>query len=181
VTADHGEAFGEHGMYKHAFELWDVLTHVPLLIQVPGAAHRVIDERRSDIDVAPTIANLMGVPVPAQFAGRSLVPELFGGAPQSHEPVVLDLPEDTNNPPRRAVLQGDYKLVVWGKGEHYQLFNLAQDAAEAQDLSAKEPAKLAELRTLFESTWQKIPQVEPFGGAKLKSGKSANGPTGPKP
>jgi choline-sulfatase len=31
VTGDHGEAFGEHQMYKHAFELWDVLTRVPLI------------------------------------------------------------------------------------------------------------------------------------------------------
>jgi choline-sulfatase len=37
ISADHGEAFGEHGMYKHAFELWDVLTRVPLIVRAPGA------------------------------------------------------------------------------------------------------------------------------------------------
>jgi arylsulfatase A-like enzyme len=37
VSADHGEAFGEHKMHRHAFELWNVLTHVPWFIRVPGA------------------------------------------------------------------------------------------------------------------------------------------------
>ena len=40
VSADHGEAFGEHGMYKHAFELWEVLTRVPLIVMAPGIAPR---------------------------------------------------------------------------------------------------------------------------------------------
>ncbi|HEY3234144.1 MAG TPA: sulfatase, partial [Polyangiaceae bacterium] len=35
VTADHGEAFGEHGMWKHAFEIWEVLTRVPLMVLAP--------------------------------------------------------------------------------------------------------------------------------------------------
>ena len=44
ISADHGEAFGEHGFYKHAFEIWDVLTRVPLLVSGPGIKPRRIDE-----------------------------------------------------------------------------------------------------------------------------------------
>ena len=40
VTADHGEAFGEHDMYKHAFELWEVLVRVPMFVRVPGGKPR---------------------------------------------------------------------------------------------------------------------------------------------
>ena len=40
VTADHGEAFGEHGTHWHGVELWEELVRVPLLIRVPGVAHR---------------------------------------------------------------------------------------------------------------------------------------------
>ena len=45
VSADHGEAFGEHGMYRHAFEVWEVLTRIPLLIKAPGAEPRRIEQR----------------------------------------------------------------------------------------------------------------------------------------
>jgi choline-sulfatase len=36
VTSDHGEAFGEHGMWRHGFEVWEPLVRVPLLVYVPG-------------------------------------------------------------------------------------------------------------------------------------------------
>ncbi len=42
ISADHGETFGEHGMFKHAFELWEVLTRVPLVIYYPGIEPKVI-------------------------------------------------------------------------------------------------------------------------------------------
>ncbi|HMA91350.1 MAG TPA: sulfatase, partial [Polyangiaceae bacterium] len=35
ITGDHGEAFGEHGQYRHAFEIWENLVRVPLMIYVP--------------------------------------------------------------------------------------------------------------------------------------------------
>ena len=41
VTADHGEAFGEHGITRHAHELWEELVRVPLFVYVPGVAPRV--------------------------------------------------------------------------------------------------------------------------------------------
>lgn len=180
VSADHGEAFGEHGMYKHAFEVWEVLTRVPLLVLAPKAPHRVIEQRRSHIDVAPTIADLMDIKVPdGLMKGRSLVDEVYGGTVEDREPIVLDLPEDSHNPHRRAVIQGDYKLIVFGTGQSYQLYNLRDDPSEENDLAKKELEKLAEYKALFERTYEKIPQIEPFGGMKLKSGRTANGPTAP--
>ena len=67
VTADHGEEFGEHGMTRHGFEVWNTLVHVPLMILAPGAAPRHVDVLRSGIDLAPTILELLGV------TGRPLV------------------------------------------------------------------------------------------------------------
>jgi arylsulfatase A-like enzyme len=130
--------------------------------------------------VAPTIADLMDVKVPAGLMkGRSLVDEVYGATPENREPIVLDLPEDSHNPHRRAVIQGDYKLIASGRGQAYQLYNLREDPAEEQDLAKREPDKLAEYKALFERTYENIPQIEPFGGMKLKSGRTANGPTAP--
>jgi arylsulfatase A-like enzyme len=180
VSADHGEAFGEHGMYKHAFEVWDVLTRVPLLVLLPDAPARMIDQRRSHIDLAPTFADLLQVPLPpGTTVGRSLVPELYGAPAENREPIVLDLPEDSNNPERRAVIEGDYKLIVADRGQSYQLFNLREDPEEKTEISKQQPERLQQMKQLFSDTWSKIKQVAPFGGNTLQSGRKANGPMKP--
>jgi arylsulfatase A-like enzyme len=179
VTADHGESFGEHGMYKHAFELWDNLVRVPLIVHAPGAAPRHISEARSHIDIAPTIVDLMGQPPLASFEGKSLVPEIYGAKAEPREAIALELAEDTNNPSRRAIVHEDYKLIEMGKGGPKKLFDLKEDPGELTDISKKEPEKLAEMVALFDKTFEAIPSIEPYGGMKLSSGKIANGPRGP--
>jgi arylsulfatase A-like enzyme len=93
---------------------------------------------------------------------------------------VLELCEDSHNPARRAVIQGDYKLVALGseRGKR-MLFNLAQDPGELTDLSRTELAKLAELSSALDAAFAKIERVEPYGGNKLQSGRVAQGPRGP--
>ncbi len=178
VTADHGEAFGEHGMYKHAFELWEVLVRVPLLIYGPGIEARRIDERRSHIDLAPTILELMGVPVPPEFQGSSLAPELYGAAPVSREPILCELAEDTHNPPRRALIDGALKLIDFGR-DHFELYDLDADPRELHDLASNHPAELARMKRELLERYERLPTVAPFGGLKLHDGSRANGPRGP--
>ncbi|HYO96818.1 MAG TPA: sulfatase [Polyangiaceae bacterium] len=178
VSADHGEAFGEHGMYKHAFELWEVLTRVPLVIYGPGIQAQRIEQRRSHIDIAPTILDLMRVPVPEGFQGQSLVPELLGGAPVSREPILLELAEDSHNPPRRALIAGAYKIIHFG-GARYQLFDLQSDPGENKDLAKERPDELARMRKLLDDRYATLPTIAPYGGMKLKEGGTARGPVGP--
>ncbi len=188
ISSDHGEAFGEHDMYKHAFELWEVLTHVPLVIYASGVKARHIQERRSHIDLAPTITELMGLGADAEtlagyaagtFVGRSMVAELYGAEPDNREPIVLDLPEDRNNPERHAIISGDYKLIVKGDGSRQELYNLAKDPGEQSDLAKKQPDKLGEMRKLYDETWSKLDVVQAYGGMKLRTGTKADGPMGP--
>ncbi|MGC4088595.1 MAG: sulfatase [Polyangiaceae bacterium] len=178
ISADHGEAFGEHGMYKHTFELWEVLTRVPLIIAGPGITPRRIEERRSHIDIAPTILELMGQPVPADFQGKSLVPELSGAKPESREPILVELTEDSHNPFRRALIDGKYKIIDFGRSQ-YQLFDLSRDPAELTDLAKENKEELARMRKLLDERMAQLPVVDAYGGAKLKGGGSARGPVGP--
>jgi choline-sulfatase len=178
VTSDHGEAFGEHGMYKHAFELWEVLVRVPLLVHAPGVRARAITERRSHIDLAPTILELMGVAPPADFQGRSLVPELFGAPPDSREPILCELAEDSHNPPRRTVIQGAYKLIEFERGRT-ELYDLSFDPGERTNLDKERPAELAAMKRTLSTSFGALGSFAPYGGGKLREGGRANGPTGP--
>lgn len=180
ISADHGEAFGEHGMYKHAFEVWDVLTRVPLIIKAPGAEPKVIEEPRTHIDLAPTIMDLMRVDALEGFQGKTLVPEVYGEEePKSREPILLELAEDSNNPARRAIIVGDYKLIVFETGWKKSLFDIKKDPGEENDLSKEMPEKVEELEAKLKAAFDALPVIQPFGGNKLRSGKIATGPKGP--
>ncbi len=90
--------------------------------------------------------------------------------------MLLDLPPDSNNPERRALISGDYKLLVFGNDYRFDLYDLAKDPGELSDLSKKDPEKLAEMKALYEKVWGAVPKVKPYGGNKLMGGGVANGP-----
>ena len=175
VSADHGEAFGEHHMFRHAFELWNMLTHVPLFIHVPGVDGRHVDTPRSDIDLAPTVLDLMGVKGDDKLEGKSLVPELYG-AEAKPRPVLIDLPADSNNPERHALVEGDYKLLSFGNDWRFDLYNLEKDPGETHKLNKEEPDRLEKMKAEYKKLWGKVPAVKPYGGNKLIGGGVANGP-----
>jgi arylsulfatase A-like enzyme len=180
VTADHGEAFGEHGMQLHGADLWEVLLRVPLLIHAPGAAPVRIRAARSAIDLAPTIVDLMGLPVADSFRGHSLSRELYGAAPEARAALLFSLCEDSQNPGFRGIISGDDKLIVpEAEGAALRLFNLKQDPNELLDLSERRMGKQIELSVREEREFESVPSVEPFGGMKLHSGRIAQGSDGP--
>ncbi|MCC6216807.1 MAG: sulfatase-like hydrolase/transferase [Polyangiaceae bacterium] len=180
ISADHGEAFGENDAHRHAFDLWETLTRVPWMWKLPGVAPRRIDVRRSHLDLAPTVMELMGLPPLAGFTGQSLVAELHGADATPRPFIMTELAEDSHNPQVRAIVVGDWKLKVWGNGWKVELYDLASDPGEKSDLSRTRKDKLDELRQIYDAEVAKLPIVEPYGGMKLKGGKEAKGPSAPR-
>jgi len=135
VTSDHGEAFGEHGRYAHGFELWENLVRVPLFFVVPGVSPRHIDTPRSAVDLAPTLVDLFGIKPDhdakrdSDFAGKSLVPEIYGAQAEDRD-IVIDLPMTSDNDKRRALIVGKWKIIAFGKTEVLKLFDLEADPEE---------------------------------------------------
>ncbi|EPR11792.1 arylsulfatase [Sphingobium indicum IP26] len=137
-------------------------TRVTAFVAGRGVAgRRIAGGLFSVTDVAPTLLDLAGLQQPATFAGHailpfqghSLVPVLTGGQAEVRQPTEA---VGTELFYRRALRKGDWKAVYLptsssayprnsvGTGV-WQLFNVAQDPAEAHDLAAAEPAKLKEL------------------------------------
>ncbi|UCH33984.1 MAG: sulfatase [Armatimonadota bacterium] len=83
VFSDHGEAFGEHGRFLHSSTVYNELTHILLAARLPSrakAAGRTVTGFAQLSDIAPTLASLAGLELPAeQVQGFDLAPEMFGG------------------------------------------------------------------------------------------------------
>jgi len=163
VTADHGEAFGEHGLYKHAHELWEEVVHVPLFFHVPGRPARAIDTRRGHVDLVPTYLELLGVPADPTLPGTSLAGELFGGEAAPRD-VVCDLPQDEYNERRRAFFHDRHKLIAFGEDLRFSLFDVESDPREATDLATVERETLADMKRRYREASARIPNVPPRGG-----------------
>jgi choline-sulfatase len=165
VTSDHGEAFGEHKLIRHGFEIWEELVRVPLLIYAPTAQPHHIKARRSGIDLVPTLLDLYGVKMtnktPDDFvSGESLVPEVFGapGAEVPARAVFVDMPAGPNNQERRALYEGDKKLYVQA-GQRFMLFDLANDPGETKDLAPTDKEGVAEMRNKYDAFRAKLHEV----------------------
>jgi len=74
ITTDHGESFGQHNQREHMFGIYQPNVHIPLVLLHPSLAGlpRRIASVREQIDIAPTILDLLGVPSPPQWQGRHL-------------------------------------------------------------------------------------------------------------
>jgi arylsulfatase A-like enzyme len=146
LAADHGEEFDEHGGRYHGSSLFEEQIHVPLLIRVPGVAAREIAEPVELIDIAPTILNLLDIPVPARMRGADLGPWLANPpAPPDRLPPAFAEVED-----KRMVVKHNDKLICdlnWGFCSFY---DLAIDPGERHNRADEAPERVARLRGLLD-------------------------------
>ena len=146
LTADHGEAFGEHGEISHSVFAYDTTLRVPLMMS-GGSLPRgeVAAGAVSLVDVAPTIASLAGVP-PFDADGLNLFPN---PKPQTASPNPRSLYAESFAPlldfgwsPLRTLRQGDWKYIAAPRPE---LFELKTDPGETRNVIADQPDRAAAL------------------------------------
>lgn len=153
VVADHGEAFGEHGTKYHGFRLYREEIEVPLIIcdlggnlpplpDAPGAA--------STLDVAPTVLDLAGIPVPSSMRGRALFRNV-APAPAAYCICVPEVRRKSRYAIGRldALVTPEEKLIVHGAGAA-EYYDLAEDPYEKEDLVDEKPERVAELLATLE-------------------------------
>jgi choline-sulfatase len=164
VVADHGENLGAHGEATHGVFLYDETIHVPLLVKLPEsqpAAKRVAAKVRL-VDIAPTMLEIAGIPVPSQMQGQSLlrVAKTSGGADQ---PAYSrsDLPE-------RGF--GWSALESWRAGKYLyiraprpELYDLTADPGATHNLAQTSKATLDTMAAQLESFDRRIGGVKSTG------------------
>ena len=150
VTSDHGEEFLEHGSWSHGTTLYQEQLHVPLVIKPArsaGLAPEVIDVPVSLLGVAPTIAELLGLPrEPDTFVGRSLLGSGRVSRDSDYGVVISEL--DKQNRHLLSVRSGPWKYITSRKPRaKEELFNLADDPGEHTDLlESADPSLVESLR-----------------------------------
>lgn len=156
VTADHGEEFDDHGRWQHGFTLYQEMLRVPLVIKLPGSTggggRRT--ETVSQIDIAPTLLESVGIDVPSSMLGRSLRPwiaeEITGLA---ERPVFADLHRDPQWRSLEAVLVGSDKLILNRAYDlprpMWELYDVAGDPGETVNRSARDPVDAGFLAALL--------------------------------
>jgi arylsulfatase len=132
LSADHGESFGEHGLWMHGHSLYQPEVHVPLIVKSPAQPRgQRIALPVQAIDIFPTIADIAQAPVlGATLDGVSL-------RQRKEEPVFAFWGA------WQLVRNREFKLVQFNK--RTQLFRVATDPGELHDLAQAEPAVVNEL------------------------------------
>jgi arylsulfatase A-like enzyme/uncharacterized membrane protein YbhN (UPF0104 family) len=152
LVADHGEEFQDHGGYWHGLTLYEEQIHVPLLVKwrkgEPEAAPDARPHVARLIDVAPTLVARAGATPPPAMQGRDLAGDL------SQRPDALRMvfaEEDHEGNVLRAIRTERWKWIGANEGNPRglpteELFDLAQDAGEKNDVAAIEVGTAQELR-----------------------------------
>jgi len=139
ITADHGESFGDHRAIGHGTTLYQDEVGVPLVVKYPGSpAPAVVDVPVSTVDIAPTILEITGTPVPQGLDGRSLrraaVPNPRWLLTESSEVGGLPGPADPLPLPLFALVSGTRKLIR-NPGGRLEVYDFVADPREVHGLA----------------------------------------------
>jgi arylsulfatase A-like enzyme len=142
--------------------LYEGGIRAPLIIRWPGAmvGSRTIEQPATSMDLYPTLLEMAGIPAkPAQHVdGISLAPALEGWGGSEHEALFWHFPHyhGSGNVPSGAVRVGDYKLIEWFEDGRVELYDLAADLGETEDLAVVMPEVTEELRTLLDEWRERV-------------------------
>jgi choline-sulfatase len=153
VTADHGEALGEHGQPYHSTDLYDSQIRVPFVVAGPGIKQQAIGETVSLTDLVPTVLELAGfVPTAgASLDGRSVADLATGRrAPNPEEGVAFAaMIKDRSNPGGvAAVVRGRWKLI--DNNGNLELYDTRADPDERANVYGQRSLIGTELKQLLE-------------------------------
>jgi arylsulfatase A-like enzyme len=171
-NADHGEEFDEHGVISHGQTYYDGVIRTPLVIAAPKtpAAGAAVKELVQNLDIAPTLLEMVGVERPPGWSGRSLAWALAGqpspaGSGKAAPPAAFS--EGAWTFWIGSVLAGEQKFILVTPQER-MLFDLAKDPGETKNLAMEESGRDS-VRTLYHALMKHLGgpsgQVASAGGA----------------
>lgn len=151
VSADHGEAFGEHGYLWHERGVYDELTRIPLILKWPGqpTQSRTIGALTETVDLLPTVFDAFRIAYPRpEVQGRSLLPLIAGDIDKVHDYVFC---RSDGDPPSYLVRSLNHALILYGNGQWRVLYDLKADPVERRNVIAEQPEQADKMLAAFEA------------------------------
>ena len=149
-SSDHGDLCGAHGMIDKHYVMYDDVVRVPLLLRWPAQlpAGRTVDTLvTAGLDLAVTFCAAAGLPVPASFQGRSLLPPALGALDPGREAVFATYHGNQFGLYSQRMVRTRRWKYVWNPTAEDELYELQADTGELVNL-ASEAAHADALRQL---------------------------------
>jgi hypothetical protein len=149
VVSDHGEALGERGREGHIWRLDEELVRVLLMIRAPGVAARRIETPASLLDVAPTVADLLGADPAPGWQGRSLM------RPAVPRSLVLET-SYRNRVDIFGMRRDRYKITHDRRSGVFELYDLVTDPRGRDNLVGSRPEVFARMRRALGEEYDRL-------------------------
>ncbi len=143
ITSDHGDLFGEHGLYEHDTYMYEGVIKVPLMIKYPYSKKPGREKKIITLsDLYSTILSICELPVPDGISGKA-----FG---DDSTPAVSEL-YNFHTGKHQVLYDGKYKYMSYERNRRPELYDIKNDPLEENDLAAK----MAEVTLKMDKTLKK--------------------------
>lgn len=159
ITSDHGELFGEHGLWEHHNSLYKPVIHVPLIVWYPKSApqNMRIDTPVSNTFIPAMLLDMLGEPEQTAFRGPPLSQLWADPAAAADFPdPIAEMAESSWVNPHHLSIRGDMVTVLspeWQFIAHefngIELYNLNDDPDQENNLAGENPAEVDSLTKYY--------------------------------
>jgi len=178
-ASDHGEAFSERGIEGHARYVYRETTEVPFILSYPFRLEPgvQISTRTENVDIWPTVLDLLGLPAMEGVDGQSRVPELLAAArgeplPARERPAIAHLDRhwgqrQRGSAPHVALVDGDMRFfytTLPNKPPRLELFDASEDPDELENVADEHPEAVERMSGLARAYIDNSP-APPWGDA----------------
>jgi tetratricopeptide (TPR) repeat protein len=162
LLSDHGEGLGDHGEEEHGLFLYQETIRIPLMVKLPGSrTARRVAAPVQQIDLAPTILDLVGAPAPPHSRGRSLKPLLEGTGTIPDAGIYSEALYSRYHfgwSELYALTDARYRLI---RAPRDELFDLERDPRETTSVAADRPQVRQAMRAALDALVSKAAIAAP--------------------
>lgn len=161
ISSEHGEMLGENGLFGHATKMYNPQLHIPLILHIPRVKSAIFDDLIQQIDIYPTVLDLVGIKPQQHLGGTSLAWRINHESRGPSNSYVVS--EWTNHWQSKTIQSKIWKLIMDvdanGKPTE-QLFGLHTDSGELDDIAWRYPQIVSRLRSAYNDSINSQPQYD---------------------